>query len=176
MTLPNAITLARLVLIVPLAIALEAGNYAWALGLFVFAAGTDWVDGYLARKLDQITALGSLLDPLVDKILVTTALAGLTFQGVIPAWTVTVVLSREFLITGLRSAAMSAGIVLAASWWGKVKAATQMVAIALLLASDVLPALTPIAHGLWWAAIVFTIGSGIEYLWQTRSIWTPPSV
>ncbi len=176
MTLPNVITLVRLALIIPLAIALEGGHAMWALGLFAFASGTDWVDGYLARKLNQTSALGALLDPLVDKILVTAALAGLTYQGVIPAWTVTVVLSREFLITGLRAAAINAGIVLSASIWGKLKTVTQMVAIVLLLASDALPALMPVSQGIWWLAIAFTIGSGIEYLWQTRNIWKNPTV
>jgi CDP-diacylglycerol--glycerol-3-phosphate 3-phosphatidyltransferase len=153
MTLPNGITLTRLALVIPLAVALEGGHNLWALGIFLLGAGTDWIDGYLARKLNQTSNLGALLDPLVDKVLVTSALAGLTYQGLIPAWTVTVVLSREFLITGLRTAAMSAGIVLAASWWGKLKTTTQMIAIAL-----------------------FTIGSGAEYLWQTRSIWKHPPV
>lgn len=176
MTLPNAITLARLALILPLAIALEGGHAMWALSLFAFASGTDWVDGYLARKLNQTSALGALLDPLVDKILVTAALAGLTYQGIIPAWSVTVVLSREFLITGLRAAAINAGIVLSASIWGKLKTVTQMLAILLLLASSALPALMPFAQGLWWIAIGFTLGSGIEYLWQTRNIWKSPTV
>jgi len=176
MTLPNAITLARLALVIPLAIALEGGHAMWALGLFVFASGTDWVDGYLARKLNQTSALGALLDPLVDKILVTAALAGLTYQGIIPAWTVTVVLSREFLITGLRAAAINAGIVLAASIWGKLKTVSQMLAIVLLLASDALPTMLPVAQGVWWIAIAFTIGSGLEYLWQTRSIWKNPAL
>lgn len=176
MTIPNAITLARLALVVPLAIALEGGHQLWALALFAFASGTDWVDGYLARRLNQTSALGALLDPLVDKILVTTALAGLTYQGVIPAWTVTVVLSREFLITGLRAAAINAGVVLSASWWGKLKTVTQMAAILLLLSVDALPGLMPVAQGVWWAAILFTIGSGLEYLWQTRSIWKHPAV
>lgn len=175
MNLPNAITLARLVLIVPLAIALEAGHAMWALAFFIVASGTDWVDGYLARKLNQTSALGALLDPLVDKILVTAALAGLTYQGVIPAWTMTVVLSREFLITGLRAAAINAGIVLSASIWGKLKTVTQMAAIILLLASSALPSWLAAAKGVWWLAIAFTIGSGIEYLWQTRTIWKTPS-
>jgi CDP-diacylglycerol--glycerol-3-phosphate 3-phosphatidyltransferase len=175
MTIPNAITLARLALIVPLAIALEGGYTLWALGLFAFASGTDWIDGYLARKLNQTSALGALLDPLVDKILVTTALAGLTYQGVIPAWSVTLVLSREFLITGLRAAAINAGIVLSASLWGKLKTVTQMAAILALLAAGTLLELTPFAQGLWWAAVLFTLGSGIEYLWQTRNIWKEPT-
>lgn len=176
MTLPNAITLARLLLIVPLAIALEGKHFLWALGFFMVAAGTDWVDGYLARKLDQTSALGALLDPLVDKILVTAALAGLAFHGFIPAWSVTVVLSREFLITGLRAAAINAGILLSANWWGKLKTTAQMAAISLFLAIDWLPVLEPVAAGLWWLAVLITIGSGIEYLWQTRSIWKHPTV
>lgn len=167
MTLPNTITLIRLGLVPGLVyfLGVKGGN-GIALGLFLVASMTDWVDGYLARKLNQTTALGALLDPLVDKVLVTAALLGLVAQDLIPAWSVTLVLTREFLITGLRTAAMSANIVLAASWSGKTKTVLQMVAISLLLAG-----FEPYATYMWWLAILMTAYSGIEYLWQTRRLW-----
>lgn len=167
MTLPNIITLIRLGVVPGLVYFLEVkGGNGIALGIFLAASLTDWVDGYLARKLNQTTALGALLDPLVDKVLVTAALLGLVAQGMIPAWSVTLVLTREFLITGLRTAAMSANIVLAAKWSGKAKTVSQMVAISLLLAG-----IQPYGTYAWWVAILLTAYSGIEYLWQTRRLW-----
>ena len=167
MTLPNWITLARLLLIVPMVYFLEvAGGDRWALAFFLAASLTDWVDGYLARKLKQTSVLGALLDPLADKILVTGALVGLVHQALVPAWTVTLVLGREFLVTGLRTAAINAGIVLSASMTGKIKTTLQMIAIALLLAN-----LRPYGSWVWDLAVVMTLYSGGEYLWQTRRIW-----
>ncbi len=167
MNLPNLITLLRLGIVPGLVYFLEVtGGNRIALVLFLIASMTDWVDGYLARKLNQTTALGALLDPLVDKVLVTAALLGLVAQDLVPAWSVTLVLTREFLITGLRTAAMSANILLAASWTGKTKTVLQMTAIALLLAG-----IQPYGTYAWWAAIVLTAYSGIEYLWQTRRLW-----
>lgn len=167
MTIPNWITLARLLLIAPMVYFLEvSGGNAWALGLFLLASMTDWVDGYLARKWNQTSVLGALLDPLADKMLVTGALSGLVHQGLVPAWAVTLVLSREFLVTGLRTAAINAGIVLAAGMSGKVKTVLQMAAIAFLLAG-----IQPYGTWIWDLAVLMTLYSGGEYLWQTRRIW-----
>lgn len=167
MTLPNWITLARLLLIAPLVYFLEvAGGNVWALALFLVASATDWVDGYLARKWNQTSVLGALLDPLADKLLVTAALIGLVHQDMVPAWTVTLVLGREFLVTGLRTAAINAGIVMAAGMSGKIKTVLQMGAIALLLAG-----MQPYGTYAWDLAVLMTLYSGGEYLWQTRRIW-----
>lgn len=167
MTLANLITLVRLGLVPFLVYFLEVSPTSRAaLALFLVASLTDWVDGYIARRFNQTSNLGALLDPLVDKVLVTAAIVGLARHGVISAWSVTLVLTREFLITGLRTAAINAGVVLAASWTGKVKTTLQMTAIALLLAG-----IHPWGDWLWWAAIVMTAYSGLEYLWQTRRIW-----
>lgn len=167
MTLPNLVTLIRLGLVPGLVYFLEVpGARLVALGFFLAASLTDWVDGYLARTLDQASALGALLDPLVDKVLVTAALLGLVHQALVPAWSVTLVLSREFLITGLRTAAINAGVVLAAGMSGKIKTVVQMVAIALILAG--FPSWGLVA---WWLALALTLYSGAEYLWQTRRIW-----
>jgi CDP-diacylglycerol--glycerol-3-phosphate 3-phosphatidyltransferase len=167
MTLPNLLTLLRLGLVPVVVLGLEwPGHTILALVGFAIASGTDWIDGYLARKLNQVTALGSLLDPLADKVLVTAALLGMVHLALIPAWSVTVVLSREFLITGLRTAAINKGIVLSASMSGKIKTVLQMAAIIALLVGWM-----PLGTALWWAAVAVTIYSGVEYLWQTRGIW-----
>lgn len=169
MNLPNLITLARLGLVPFFVWGLETGHAWLACGIFVVASLTDWVDGYLARTLKQTTALGSLLDPLADKVLVAAALVGLVLHDQVPAWSVTLVLSREFLITGLRTAAMHAGVVLAAGMSGKIKTVLQMVAITGLLVP--VPTVQGYATWVWWAALVVTVYSAIAYLWQTRGIW-----
>ncbi len=180
MNLPTALTWLRIVLIVPLAWAFETapigtaeptGTWGWvAFWCFVVASVTDWFDGYLARKWKQTTSLGALLDPLADKVLVAAALVGLAFRDIIPAWTVTLILAREFLVTGLRVAvAEKGGGVTSAAWWGKVKATLQMVAIALYLWPG---------GGIKWAAdpayilaIVLTVASGAQYVWKARHVF-----
>ena len=174
MNLPNWITLSRLLLTIPFLIILEQPGMAWvALGIFVFASLTDWVDGYLARKLGQVTSLGALLDPLVDKVLVTGALVALTGMGVIPAWSVTLILFREFLVTGLRTLEAARGVVLSAGMLGKIKTTLQMVAIALLLfALDPTAPAAASAAGMmvYWAAVIMTVISGAQYLWLGRDL------
>lgn len=166
LNLPNLVTLSRLMLVFPLVFCFEAGLNRWALVLFLLASGTDWLDGYLARRLGQTTALGAMLDPLVDKVLVTAALLALASRNLVPAWSVTLILSREFLITGLRSAAAEEGISIPASIWGKAKTLVQVTAIALFL----LPA-PSLAFPLYWVAVGLTVFSGGEYVYRTRAIW-----
>lgn len=178
MNLPNWITMSRLLLAVPFLVLLEWPGLAWAaLAVFVVASATDFLDGYLARKLNQVTALGALLDPLVDKVLVTGALVALAAKGVVPAWSVTLILFREFLVTGLRTLEATHGVVLSAGMLGKLKTVLQMVAIGCLIF-----ALDPagrglLAHpvatiGLWiyWAAVAMTVISGAQYLWAGREL------
>ncbi|MEB3285771.1 MAG: CDP-diacylglycerol--glycerol-3-phosphate 3-phosphatidyltransferase [Candidatus Sericytochromatia bacterium] len=171
MNLPNLITLSRLALAIPFLLLLEWNGYERiALVIFVIASLTDWVDGYLARKWNQVTPLGQLLDPLVDKLLVTGALVALCARGIIPAWSVTLILFREFLVTGLRALEASRGVIVQAGWWGKWKAAIQMIAIILLLAaldSTGLPVegatLAKVATISYWFAVGLTVASGIQY-------------
>lgn len=182
MNFPTALTLLRFILVVPVVVAFEATRigtpeadptWAWAaFACFVIAATTDWFDGYFARKWNQTTALGALLDPLADKVLVAAALIGLTFREIVPAWSVTVILAREFLVTGLRvSIAEAGGGVMPASWASKVKASAQQVAVALYLwPSGTLEWLAHMAYGL---ALILTVTSGIEYVAKTRTIWSP---
>ena len=182
MNWPNLVTFSRLILAVPFLILLEFGGWELvAMWIFVFAALTDWVDGYLARKLNQVTELGKLLDPLVDKVLVTGALVALTARGIVPAWSVTIVLFREFLVTGLRAIEASRGVIIPAGWLGKVKAAVQMIAIVALLwsldpsgralRSDFVAMLAIVGY---WVSVALAIASGLQYLWLGRGLFTEP--
>ena len=104
-----------------------------AVVIFLVAAATDWLDGYLARKRNQITNLGTLLDPIADKLLTVSAFIALVELGVAPAWMIVLIVGREFAVSGMRSIAATQGLVIAASSWGKVKTASQVVAITLLI-------------------------------------------
>lgn len=142
MNLPNYITIARIVVVPLLVVALltpvaEAAfgisGYALAIVLFVAAALTDIFDGYLARRRNQVSTLGKFLDPIADKLLIASALIVLVERHLAPSWAVVVILGREFIITGLRSVAASEGIVIAAQGMGKLKMWAQCVAIVALL-------------------------------------------
>jgi CDP-diacylglycerol---glycerol-3-phosphate 3-phosphatidyltransferase len=134
--LPNWITLARLLLTMAYVIAASFSGEApawFTLVAFVVAATTDWLDGYLARRLNQVTALGKLLDPLVDKILVCAAFIHLSVVGACPMWVTILILAREFLVTGLRQIAVERGVVMAADRWGKLKTIFQMIFVSVAL-------------------------------------------
>jgi CDP-diacylglycerol---glycerol-3-phosphate 3-phosphatidyltransferase len=179
MTVPNQLTILRLVLTVPFVAALSLqfpGAKFLALGLFVAGSVTDCADGYVARKFNQITDFGKLMDPLVDKIMTMSAFVCLVSLGSIPAWAVVIILSREFLITGLRMIAASRGKVLPAERLGKLKMVWQIVTIlyCLLLISIVeefggilsQPAiawLNTVALSLILFTVVLTLWSGIAY-------------
>jgi CDP-diacylglycerol--glycerol-3-phosphate 3-phosphatidyltransferase len=137
----------------------------WALGVFLLAAGTDWLDGYLARKLNQVTDLGKFLDPLVDKLLVLAPLLLLVELGRIPAWGVFVILARELTIAGWRVNQTS---ISGANLWGKLKTVSQIAAIALLLA-PVMDGYSLWAIGLFWISVALTIISGAIYLIPKQS-------
>ena len=129
MNLPNAISLSRLVLTAVFigATLVDATFGPWlALAAFVVAAISDFVDGWLARKLGMVTAMGKLLDPLADKVLVCAAFVYLSEQGLCPVWVTVLIIAREFLVTGLRQIAVEAGQVIAADGWGKWKTAMQL--------------------------------------------------
>lgn len=178
MTIPNILTLLRLVLVIPFCFFVTAGlNWdTLALVTFVVAAATDWFDGYYARRFQQFSDAGKLLDPLADKLLVATALIALAADPIIqlPVWTVVVIIGREFLITGLRSMLASQQVVMAADQLGKAKAACQMAAIVLFLvarspnAAD--RAFIALGMGVYYLAVVLTIASGLEYVWRHRQM------
>ncbi|RDW19547.1 CDP-diacylglycerol--glycerol-3-phosphate 3-phosphatidyltransferase [Oceanobacillus arenosus] len=180
MNLPNKLTLSRIILI-PVFILLLSIPFDWgtwdigntalpvshfvAAILFIFASATDWVDGYYARKHNLVTNLGKFMDPLADKLLVSAALILLIEMGLAPAWVVIIIISREFAVTGLRLVAAGEGIVLAAGNLGKIKTATQMVAIAVLLLHNFPFSYLGFPFGtiMLYIALFFTILSGVDY-------------
>lgn len=191
MNLPNAITLSRLALTAVFvggtALGSTAGHWI-ALVSFVIAAISDFVDGYLARKLGLVTAMGKLLDPLADKILVCAAFVYLSAQGLCPVWVTVVILAREFLVTGLRQIAMEAGHVMAADRLGKWKTTLQLTycitclvwfAVAAFDAGNPVVALFQtlsnpdswLAQLSLWLALALTLLSGWNYLWSCRHLF-----
>lgn len=168
MNLPTWITVSRLLGVPLLLVLLQAPTVAqrwWAVGIFVVAAGTDWLDGYLARRLNQVTDLGKFLDPLVDKLLVLAPLLMLVGLGQVPAWGVFLIVAREITISGWRvNPAMQGGAVPGANLWGKAKTVVQIGAIALLIA-PLPPAWDNPAQILFWIAVALTLASGLVYLW-----------
>lgn len=146
MNLPNALTLLR-IFIVPLLVVVLLTPFAenWlglprhllGVALFLGAALTDYLDGHLARRRDQVTRLGQLLDPIADKLLISAALISLVENQLAPAWAVVIIIGREFAVTGLRSIAATDGVVISASKMGKFKMLAQVVTVALLIVSSV---------------------------------------
>jgi CDP-diacylglycerol---glycerol-3-phosphate 3-phosphatidyltransferase len=180
MNLPNALTLLR-IFFVPLLVAalvqghvtidlgfIEITNATLALGLFLAAAATDLLDGYLARKWGQITTVGTLLDPIADKLLVSSALIALVQVRVVPAWMTIVVIAREFAISGLRSIAAAEGYIIEASDFGKAKLVAQVCAISLLMLSMHWTDLRPAAIASMWVVVFITVFSALMYF---RKFW-----
>ena len=126
--------------------------------VFIIAAITDSMDGYIARKHHLITTLGKFIDPLADKVLVIAAMIALVELQRIPGWIVLVIITREFVVTGLRLVAAAEGVVIAASKGGKLKTVFQIVALAMLILK------LPGGMALMWVAMILTVGSGMEYL------------
>ena len=168
MNLPNKLTTLRVILIPVFLLVLffmEApGNRYGAVVIFVAASLTDFLDGHLARKYHLVTNFGKFMDPLADKLLVMSALVSMVALEDLPAWVVIVILAREFTITGFRTLAMEANIVMAASWWGKIKTATQMVMIIVVLLEMPFAAMPVIETVLVWLAVLFTVISGVDYI------------
>ena len=176
MTVPNLLTLLRLALVVPFCYFVTAGP-KWdtlALVIFLVAACTDWFDGFYARRYQQFSDAGKLLDPLADKLLVATALIAFTADRVVqlPVWSVVLVIAREFLITGLRGMLANKHIVMAADQLGKAKAATQMAAIFILLMArspnDVSLGFRYLGMAIYYVAVYLTVLSGLDYIWRHR--------
>lgn len=145
--------------------------------LFVFASFTDFLDGYIARKYQQITTFGKFLDPIADKVLVFTALLYLmtSMPSRVALWGVVIIMIREFLVTGVRLIAVEHGQVIAASHLGKYKTITTMLAIMMFLFSDfgltlIHQNLEWVANSMYYLAILFTVWSGFDYLYKNRKI------
>ncbi|MBA2257961.1 MAG: CDP-diacylglycerol--glycerol-3-phosphate 3-phosphatidyltransferase [Acidobacteria bacterium] len=174
MNLPNALTLARIFL-VPLLVVVLLTKFEGRLvlgvrkefvgaAIFAIASFTDWLDGYLARRRQQVTTLGQLMDPVADKLLVTAALVSLVQMDAAPAWMVAVILGREFAVTVLRAVAWARGVVISASPLGKLKMAAQVTAIlALILAHEELRGFYVIGRIALWAAVITAVVSAVDY-------------
>ena len=169
MTLASKITFVRVLMIPAYLLTMylsggAAGTWMYvSLGIFIIASLTDFVDGYIARHYNQTTDFGKFLDPLADKLLVLSAMSMFCQWGVFPAWTLMIVLTREFAVTGLRLVAVQKGTVIAAGWSGKVKTASTMIGLCIMMA---LPGI-PILNWVVIAVIVATtVYSGAEYFVQ----------
>src|SRR6185369_8666211 len=181
LNLPNILTMMRIAAIPLMAALLMSPSQTagfWAAAVFALASITDWLDGYLARRMGIVTVFGKFLDPIADKLIVMAALIMITPLGRVPAWMVLVILGREIIITGLRGIASSEGIVISASDLGKFKTIFQIVAIiALLLHFDyhwLFSSNNPLfivnMHNVGmfylWIAFVITVWSGVDYLYK----------
>jgi CDP-diacylglycerol--glycerol-3-phosphate 3-phosphatidyltransferase len=190
MNLANKLTLIRIFLvpIFLIFIAVKSFSYGTFIATFIFilASLTDKLDGYIARSRNQITKFGKFMDPLADKLLVTAALISLVELQIIPSWAAMIIIAREFAVSGLRTIAASDGIVIAASWWGKIKTVIQIIAIILLLLKvniinskylqtlinnvpqmnnffDIIPTV------MLYLAVIITIISGIDYFKKNKN-------
>jgi CDP-diacylglycerol--glycerol-3-phosphate 3-phosphatidyltransferase len=172
--IPISLTLARIVL-VPLVIVFlissERVHALIAAAIFVAASLTDWLDGAIARRRNQVTTLGKLLDPVADKILVAAALIALVQTDTLPAWMAVVIIGREFAVTALRGISAWVGVIVTASTLAKYKTATQYVAITLLILEKGVPPIEYVplywlANVALWVALALTVISGADYFYR----------
>ena len=171
MNLPNALTLLRIFLVPVLVAVLLTrvdGHVFLGAGIFALAVATDYLDGYLARRRNQVTRLGILLDPLADKLLIAAAFLSLVEMGLVPAWVVMIILARELAVTGLRNVAAGRGVLIGASALGKAKMVAQVTCVLLLLLSRPYPVLRAPALGALVVVVALTLGSGADY---ARRFW-----
>lgn len=166
MTTASKITLIRVVFI-PLYMALmylsgpQAGPWMFAaLGVFILASITDYIDGHIARKYNQVSDFGKFLDPLADKLLTIAAMVMFCQWNMFPAWALMIVLTREFAVTGLRLVAVGKGVVIAAGWSGKVKTASTMIGLCVMMAFPGISALNLLVVTV---IVATTVYSGVEY-------------
>jgi CDP-diacylglycerol--glycerol-3-phosphate 3-phosphatidyltransferase len=165
--LPTVITLGR-ILLIPLFVFVVYTNPLLGAFIFVFASATDVLDGYIARKSKQVTKFGVLLDPIADKLLVISALVVLVDTGLIAAWLAIVIIVREFIVTGLRIAALPRDIIIPAETGGKIKMVIQFSSIFILLTSRSHVNLELYSTGIFllWIALIIGIVSGMQYFVQ----------
>lgn len=189
MNLPNKLTVFRIIMI-PIFMIVIVGP--WNMGsltilgtpieisqmigaiIFAVASMTDWLDGYLARRDNLVTNFGKFADPLADKMLVMTAFVLLVQQHIVPGWVAAIIVCRELAVTGLRLILVEQdGEVLAAAWPGKIKTATQMVAIVLLFLNNVLfnNIHIPMAQILLYICLFFTVYSGVDYFIKNKQVF-----
>jgi len=161
-------------------LAIHGADFGWytlevarmiAVSVFVLAAITDFLDGYLARKLKLISDFGKFMDPLADKVLVMAAMVYLLWLGDISPWVLVIVEGREFLIAGLRMLASQKGIVISAGFWGKVKTVAQMVMIPLVLLNIDHPVAYWAGIVLIYVCVALSIISAVDYMWRNRRVF-----
>ena len=174
MNLPNGLTVSRMFL-VPLLVVVLLTKFEGRLifgvrkeligaAIFALASLTDWLDGYFARRRQQVTTLGQMIDPVADKLLTSAAFISLVQMGLAPAWMVAIVIGRELAVTGLRSIAYTRGVVIPASPLGKVKMVAQVVAILLLiLGQEDLQSLAVLGQIALWVVVVTAVVSAADY-------------
>ncbi|WP_297713648.1 CDP-diacylglycerol--glycerol-3-phosphate 3-phosphatidyltransferase [Clostridium sp.] len=191
MNLANKLTMIRIFLVPVFLVFITVKEIPYgsiiATVVFIIASITDQLDGHIARSRNQITNFGKFMDPLADKLLVTAALVSLVELKLVAGWAVVVILAREFAVSGLRTLAASDGIVIAASWWGKIKTVTQMIAILLLLLkvnintsanainfiknnSFLNSFFTYVPETIMFIAVLITIISGIDYFVKNKHV------
>ena len=175
MNLPNALTLLRIFFVPLLVAALVQKDFEFqagtllirhemlALAIFLIAAATDLLDGYLARRWGQVTTVGTLLDPIADKLLVSAALISLVQSHVLPAWMAILIVGREFAISGLRSIAAAEGYIIRANELGKMKLVFQVFAVSVAMLSLGQPEMAQLAMGCMWMVVLLTMWSAISY-------------
>ena len=145
---------------------------AVAIVCFIIASATDFIDGRLARKWNQVTTLGKFLDPLADKMLVNLTFLALTLLGQVPVWMFAIILVRDFAVDGLRMLAAGSGITVAASWLGKAKTMVQMITVTILISNMIIKsqAVGIVATILLYIVVVLTVASGVDYLYKGRKL------
>ena len=175
MTTASKITLIRVVLIPVYMVLMLRGYTIPALIVFIVASLTDFVDGQIARRCNQVSDFGKFLDPLADKLLVIAAMVIFVQWGRMPSWALMVVLTREFAVTGLRLIAVGNGRVIAAGWSGKIKTASTMVGLCVMMAA---PSIAPLAAAqelldciIVWIIVLTTLISGIEYFCKNWDVF-----
>ena len=177
MNLPNKLTIFRMILIIPFVI-IELtgclGDYSGltALIIFVVASLTDLLDGKIARKYNLITNFGKFMDPLADKVLVVSAMICLLVNKpeLLPAWALIIILAREFIISGFRLVASDAGIVIAASMWGKIKTVSQMVMVIMMLIDINYPVYILLTKIVMYVAVILTVVSLVDYIYKNKEV------
>ncbi len=173
MNTANTITMIRILMIPVFMLTMTDTIPFWVpLLIFAVASLTDGIDGYVARHYNQVTTFGKFVDPLADKLLVTSALIIFVAQGIMPDWAVMIILAREFIVTSLRLVAVDAGVVIAAALSGKIKTFTQIVCILVMLTPlGLLPIMgVSVNFVLSWVMVIITVWAGIDYLWAHRHL------
>ena len=174
MNLPNKLTIVRIIMIPFFVFFLltdfVAGSKWIATVLFCAASITDFLDGHIARKYNLVTNFGKFMDPLADKMLVSSAFICLVAQNKIAAWIVIVIIAREFIISGFRLIASDNGVVIAASYWGKFKTTFQMLMVIVLILNVQMPFFQILGKILTYAALILTVVSLIDYIVKNKDV------